>query len=240
MTAPSSSSEAGVVSIVVDRGAQDADGYWVANASLDDEKVVRAVENNPLLGVQVDEREHRLVAQVDFHPQGAVAVSTFRAHDVHHFAVGPGCKLEIHVGAEVKPDGLPRVTFRDALACGGTVGVLRSIPEPRDVPAPHDDDATDLLRFYAEAHDFVADADRYVELAFVAARKVNDVVLVAALADKLAQIRAAQRALDDRAPLGIEASLAEAKSAAVAARAIVDHAAALQHEARQCVADDPI
>src|SRR5262249_25960052 len=149
----------------IDRGAQDAQGYWVASASIDDERVVRAVENNPLLGVPIDEREHRIVAQVDFHPQGVVAVSTFRAHDVHRFAVGPGCKLELHVGAEGKADGLPRVTFRDALACTTSVGAMRSIPEPRALAAPHDDDASDQLRYYAEAHDFVADADRYVELA---------------------------------------------------------------------------
>ena len=238
-TAPSSPAS-GVVSVVVDRGAQDADGYWVANASLDDEKLVRAVEKNPLVGVQVDEREHRLVAQVDFHPKGVVAVSTFRAHDVHRFAVGPGCALEIHVGAEVKADGLPRVTFRDALSCATPVGAMRSIPEPRLLADPREDDASDLLRYYAEAHQLVADADRYVELSFQAARKIGDQVLVAALADKLAQIRAQKRTLDDRAPLGIEASLAEAKSAADAARVVADRVAALQRESRQCVAEDPI
>jgi len=139
----------------------------------------------------------------------------------------------------VKSDGLPRVTFHEALACTTPVGAMRSIPEPRMLAAPHDDDASDQLRYYAEAHDFVADADRYVELAFVAARKIGDTPLVAALADKLAQIRAAKRTLDDRAPLGIEASLAEAKADADAARAIVDRVLAVQREARQCVGEDP-
>jgi hypothetical protein len=232
--APSFASSPGLVTIVIDRGAQDDSGYWVANASVDDEHVVRAVEKNPIVGMSLDDREHRLVAQVDFHPKNVVAVSTFRAHEVHRFAVGPGCTLEVHVGAEVKPDGLPRVTFRDALACAEGAGATRSIPEPRMLAAPHDDDAQDLLRYYAEAHELVADADRYVELAFVAARKIGDATLVAALANELAQIRAAKRTLDDRAPLGIEASLAEAKAAADAARATVERVTALQQHARDC------
>jgi hypothetical protein len=231
--APSSSSSPGVVTIVIERGAQDDSGYWVANASVDDEHVVRAVEKNPIVGMTLDDREHRLVAQVDFHPKNVVAVSTFRAHDVHRFAVGPGCTLEVHVGAEVKADGLPRVTFRDALACADAAGAARSIPEPRMLAAPHDDDAQDLLRYYAEAHELVADADRYVELAFVAARKIGDASVVAALANELAQIRSEKRTLDDRAPLGIEASLAEAKVAADAARASVDRVTALQRQARE-------